>query len=202
MRLLHKPATFPSVPLVNGNPCVEASFFLSYFVSQLMLQTLPGLKHREGGRGRETYFTVALVDPGRCLTMPLCPVGACLDFICVTAPCLRLAGSWQALWSYPSLAQIRRQSAFLRLALLESHWPSQRSSWIEIKTALSLVSLSLGPHQVHRSTHPFFTLISSGSGDRLQNNYFFAAKAAGCFLLPSRFPGQMSTSPLCLSFSQ
>lgn len=96
MRLLHKPATSPSVPLVNGNPCVKASFFLSYFVSQLMLQTRPGLKHREGGRGGETYFTVTLVDPGRRLTMLLCPVGACLDFTCVTLlseACRFLAGT-------------------------------------------------------------------------------------------------------------
>lgn len=145
---------------------------------------------KEGGRDGETYFTFTLVDPGRCLTMLLCLVGSCLDFSVApvqSPPCLRLAGSWQALWSYPSLAQISWQSAFLRLALLKSHWPSQWSSWIKIKTALSLVSLSFGPH---RNTHQFFTLINSGSGDRLQNNYyFFAAKATGWYLLPSRFSG-------------
>lgn len=39
-------------PIVNGKDCIEASFFLSYLISQLLLQTLPGLKHKKGGRER------------------------------------------------------------------------------------------------------------------------------------------------------
>lgn len=94
-----------------------------------------------------------------------------------------------------------RQPAPLRFALVESHWPPKWSSWTVMKTALVLGSLPFGPHQVHRNTHSFFTLISSGTGDRFRNNYFFAAKAAGWFLLLSRCSRQMSASPLCVPFS-
>lgn len=59
-------------PLVSGNDCMKTSFFLSDFIPQLLLQTLSRPKHMKGGREREQYFTFTLVDPGRCLKMPLC----------------------------------------------------------------------------------------------------------------------------------